>query len=366
MKIAVIGDSHFGKGNDSLAHDNYFGRFYNEVFFPTLRQEGITKVWHLGDLYDRRRFINFDILSRSRKYFVEPISDYEVDFCMGNHDIYHNESNSLNSADLLMNDLDKFHIHQDAIEHKDFPVLFIPWITKENSERTMETIRRTKAKIALGHLDIFGFEMDKGAINKHGLARDIFDKFDAVYSGHFHHKNSDGNISYLGAPYEMTWADCDDPKGFHILDTDSWEMRFVQNPMTLYKKFYYDDVSRIDDIMRIINDGASDFAGKYVKIYIENRTQHNLFDTVHKIITSAGVHDLSTIDKIPEFVIKSSVTNALSESVELGESVGNEDTGKIISTYVSGATYPAHINPDRMRVEMDSLYREASQMTSQT
>ena len=47
MKIAIITDQHFGaRKNSKLFHD-YFLKFYNDVFFPTLESEGITssKAW---------------------------------------------------------------------------------------------------------------------------------------------------------------------------------------------------------------------------------------------------------------------------------------------------------------------------------
>ena len=45
----------------------------------------------------------------------------------------------------------------------------------------------------------------------------IFEKFDTVFSGHFHHKSDDGQIYYLGAPYEITWSDYNDPKRISYL-----------------------------------------------------------------------------------------------------------------------------------------------------
>jgi DNA repair exonuclease SbcCD nuclease subunit len=356
MKIAVINDTHFGRSNDSLIHDAYFRCFYDEIFFPALEQNKIEIVWHGGDLFDRRRFVNFNILSNAREYFIDPISSYNTFFAMGNHDIYYSENSKLNSPDLLVN-FRSFEIMADANEYvfDGLKVLFIPWITNENRDRTMEMIAKTDARVAYGHLDVHGFEMDKGAINKHGLDLKIFEKFERVWSGHFHHKNG----IYLGAPYQMTWADCDDPKGFHILDTATLEMKFIQNPFTLYKKWVYDDVDHLDKVLAVINENGESFRGKFVKIMIQNRTQHDLFDTIHQVISRAGVHDLSVIDKLPQFVINQNINN-IEQTAELNESIGNEDTGKIISSHVETAKFPAHINRDIIRDEMSSLFVEAS------
>jgi predicted phosphodiesterase len=61
MKIALITDTHFGARSDSIPFDNFFRKFYDNIFFPTLAQEHITSVIHLGDCFDRRKYINFTI-----------------------------------------------------------------------------------------------------------------------------------------------------------------------------------------------------------------------------------------------------------------------------------------------------------------
>ena len=49
MKVAIITDTHYGaRKNSKLFHD-YFEKFYNEIFFPKLEEEGITTVIHMGD-----------------------------------------------------------------------------------------------------------------------------------------------------------------------------------------------------------------------------------------------------------------------------------------------------------------------------
>ena len=63
-----------------------------------------------------------------------------------------------------------------------------------------------------------------------------------MFSGHFHHKSDDGQIYYLGPPYQIYWNDFDDPKGFHIFDTDTRELERIVNPYTLFSKIFYDDI----------------------------------------------------------------------------------------------------------------------------
>ena len=61
MKIALITDTHFGARNDNLAFNEYFYKFWEEVFFPYIEKEGIDTVIHLGDVMDRRKFVSYKI-----------------------------------------------------------------------------------------------------------------------------------------------------------------------------------------------------------------------------------------------------------------------------------------------------------------
>ena len=66
MKICLLGDTHFGMRGDSLEFHKYIKKFYDNIFFPYLIENKIDTVFQLGDLFDRRKFINFNsLISRS-------------------------------------------------------------------------------------------------------------------------------------------------------------------------------------------------------------------------------------------------------------------------------------------------------------
>ena len=120
-------------------------------------------------------------------------------------------------------------------------VFFQPWICPENKQQSLDAIAKTDAQILFGHLEVQGFEMHLGAINHEGLSPKVFEKFEYVFSGHFHHKSDNGTVYYLGNPYQITWSDYKDPRGFHIFDTETRELEFIQNPYEIFHKIYYDD-----------------------------------------------------------------------------------------------------------------------------
>ena len=59
MLIALLNDSHFGVRNDSQAFQNYQLDFFDNQFFPYMQDNNIKNLIHLGDVVDRRKYINF-------------------------------------------------------------------------------------------------------------------------------------------------------------------------------------------------------------------------------------------------------------------------------------------------------------------
>jgi 3',5'-cyclic AMP phosphodiesterase CpdA len=88
MKIALITDTHWGVRNDSIAFHNNNKKFLDNVFFPKLASLGIDHVIHLGDIVDRRKYINFLTANRLRNDFLDPLESMGItlDSIAGNHD----------------------------------------------------------------------------------------------------------------------------------------------------------------------------------------------------------------------------------------------------------------------------------------
>ena len=245
MKLCILGDTHFGARGDSLDFHKYFRKFYNDVFFPYLKENNITTIIQMGDLFDRRKYINFNSLYLSRKYFFDELiaNDLHMYTLIGNHDVSFKNTLEVNSPSLIIGDYQNIKVIQDfeTITLDDLSIDVVPWICDENESEIFNKIKKSKSDICFGHFEIAGFEMDRGNICDTGIDKKLLNRYDVVLSGHFHHKSSDGNITYVGTPYEMTWADYSDLKGFHIFDTETREMVFVKNPYTMFNKILYDD-----------------------------------------------------------------------------------------------------------------------------
>ena len=245
MKVAVITDQHFGarKGNQNL-HE-YFKKFYDTVFFPTLKKEGIDTIIDMGDTFDTRKGIDFWSLNWAKENYYNILRDMGVTVhtIVGNHTAYYKDTNDINSVDLLLREYDNVVVYGSPTEVKigGLDMLFIPWINEENREETMGMINSTKSKIAFGHLEMRGFFANKTYICEHGEDKTNYKKFEKVFSGHYHHRNFQDNIYYLGNPYEIYWHDVEETRGCHIFDTETLEHTPVNNPHRLFHIISYED-----------------------------------------------------------------------------------------------------------------------------
>lgn len=299
MKIALITDTHFGARGDSVAFAEYFNRFYYEFFFPYLKSNNISNIFHLGDIVDRRKYINFVTARHLRKFIDECYtSNIRLDVIIGNHDTSFKNTNEVNAMRELY-DHSKYEVNYydepTVVRLGDLDIGVLPWVCSGNYNESMEFLENTNAQVLFGHLEIAGFEMYKGAVNDHGLSTRIFDKFDLVCSGHFHHKSTRGNINYLGAPYEMSWSDFDDPRGFHIFDTETRELTFIQNPYTMFQKWFYDD-SKWQSFEAINEFNYAGAKGSYVKVIVKNKNNPFWFDTYIDRLEKAGALDIQVVE----------------------------------------------------------------------
>ena len=246
MKIAIITDQHFGaRKNSKLFHD-YFLKFYNDIFFPTLEREGITTVIDMGDTFDIRKSIDFSALQWAKDNYFDKLESMGITLhsIVGNHTAYYKNTNDVSAVDLLLREYDNVKTYSEvsSIEIGGCNILLVPWINKENEDKSFRAINMSQASICMGHLELNGFRATPGHMMEHGMEWSIFKKFDKTYSGHYHCRSNQENIYYLGNPYEMFWNDVNDEnRGFHIFDTETLDHTPVNNPYRLHKIIFYND-----------------------------------------------------------------------------------------------------------------------------
>jgi DNA repair exonuclease SbcCD nuclease subunit len=350
MKVALITDQHFGARNDSLHFLDFYEKFYKDTFFPKLDEHGITTVLILGDTFDRRKYVNFYSLKRTKEMFFDELAKrgIKVHMLAGNHDTYFKNTNDVNSVDLLLREYDNVQVidKPTTITVANTPICMIPWICPENYNECLAEVENTTANLCMGHFEIAGFAMHRGMPSLEGLNRDIFRRFDHVFSGHYHHRSTSDNIHYLGNPYELTWQDYNDPRGFHLFNLDDYTIEFIPNPNIMFHRVVYDD--REESITEINNKDLAKFTNTYVKVVVVNKTNPYLFDKFMNNLYNINPIDITTAEDMVD----------LTEGVEDDMINEAEDTITIINKFVDGIQ-EEHIDNDKLKTVLKELYVEA-------
>ena len=343
MKVAIITDTHYGarKGSDHL--HNYFEMFYRDVFFPSLEKYQVDTVIHMGDIFDSRKSIDLKSLEWSKKVVFEPLKKYNVYAIVGNHDCYYKDTNYVNSPELLLRAYPNIKLYSKATEIKidKLKILMLPWINSENFDETKKLIDGCDSKIVMGHLEINGFRATRGHMMENGMDTSVFDKFDRVYSGHFHTRSTDGKIYYLGNPYEMYWNDVNDTRGFHIFDTNTLELTPINNPYKLFYNVYYDDTN-----YKLFN--TSIYKNKIVKVIVRKKSNIKEFEKFIDKLYASGVQDLKIIEN---FEIQES------EEFDINE---DENTLSILNRYIEESEFD--LDKNIIKNIFQDLYREACEV----
>jgi predicted phosphodiesterase len=349
MKIALLNDTHFGARSDSPAFIKYFNRFYDEIFFPYLEENNITTLIHLGDVVDRRKFINFNTAHNFQNKFWKRLWEMKIDthIILGNHDTYYKNTNSINSMQQLITTFDGVNepfIYEKpkTVEFDGLPILFVPWICPENEEESLKAITESQAQICMGHLEVKGFEMHKGHFQDHGLEMDLFKRFEKVYSGHYHRKSDNGTIFYLGTQYEITWSDYQCPKGFHVFDTNTRELTRIPNPISMFKKILYNDKVNSYSTMDI-----SEYENCFIKVIVEEKTDVNQFgDFIDRLHNEIHTNEVNVIED----------SYNINSTADVNIVDQGEDTLSFLQNYIN--SLDTELDKNKMNSIVKDLYSE--------
>ena len=346
MKIAIITDQHFGaRKNSKLFHD-YFLKFYNDIFFPTIEERGIKVVVDMGDTFDSRKGIDFAALAWAKNNYYDRLAELGVTVhtIVGNHTAYYKNTNEVNAVDLLLREYKNVIIYSEPTEVKlgNLPVLFVPWINEENSENTFKSVKDFTGVHAMGHLELNGYPAHRGHIMAEGLDGKLFEGFKHVFSGHYHTRSSDGQVHYLGNPYEIYSNDMKDTRGFHIYDTETGELEAVNNPYTMYEVIYYEDTPYQTFDMR-------SYEGKIVKLIVRKKSNPKKYEKFVDKLLASNIAELNIVEL------------ASGETVDLNKyDPESEDTISILNRYVEESDQ--QINKSEIQSIIQEVYQEACEM----
>ena len=346
MKIAIITDQHFGaRKNSKLFHD-YFLKFYEDIFFPTLIKEGITTIVDMGDTFDSRKGVDFVSLEWAKNNYYDKLEELGITIhtIIGNHTAYYKNTNDLSGVGLFLREYDNVKIYSEAEEVTldKTKFLFVPWINSENQNKTFELIEESDSPCVMGHLELNGFMATRGHYMEHGMDANVFDKFDRVFTGHYHMRSNQGNVFYLGNPYEMYWNDVNDrERGFHLFDTDTLVHTPINNPYQIFHNLYYEDTPhQMLDITK--------YNQKILKVIVRKKSDPKQFEKYIDKLYSSNLAELKIVENFD-----------FTEGEEF-EAEESEDTISLLNRYIQ----ESEVDLDKSIVTeiLQDVYREACEV----
>jgi len=347
MRVVIISDLHFGFKRQSAVFHDYFLKFYNDVFFPFLKDNNITTVVDMGDTFDNRKTLDLTTIEWAKRNFYDRLQELgcTVHTIVGNHTSYYRNTNKINTPELLLDQYPNIIAYSEPtiVEFDNLPVLMIPWINQENEAQSLELIQNAKVKIAMGHLELNGFYVNRGTTMEEGRDADIFSRYKKVFTGHYHTRSDNGTVFYIGNPYEMFFNDAGDRRGFVVFDTDTLKHAYVNNPYTLFDYVYYDDTD-------ISDFDFESYAGKIIKVIVRKKTSNEMFDAFINNFYSVGVADLKIIENYSQQVEQ-----------EFDVSLENEDTFSLIQRFVEESEND--LNKEKLKLILSEIHKEACEIS---
>ena len=215
-KAVVFTDIHYGLKSNSHQHLRDCNNFV-DWFIEEAKVRGAETCFFLGDWHHHRASVNVATLNASWKD-LKKLNDFfdKVYFITGNHDLYYRDKRELNSMEFAR-DLDNFVMVDELFEEGNVGI--VPWLV----ENEYKKVAKMKCKYMFGHFELPFFKMnamiempDHGGINASMLRNP-----DYVFTGHFHKRQYDENIHYIGNAFPHNYADAgDNDRGYMYLEWD--------------------------------------------------------------------------------------------------------------------------------------------------
>jgi DNA repair exonuclease SbcCD nuclease subunit len=213
-KVACFTDIHFGLKSGSRIHNQDCEDFV-AWFCETAKRENCETAIFLGDWHHNRSTTDVSTMNYTVSNLERLSQNFEkVYFILGNHDLFYKDKREINSIEFMRLFPNVVPIKETLTEGD---VTIMPWLVGEE----WRTVSKIKSRYVFGHLELPLFYMNAMVqMPDHGqLQGDHFVNQEYVFSGHFHKRQSKGNVTYIGNAFPHNYADAgDDDRGMMILE----------------------------------------------------------------------------------------------------------------------------------------------------
>ena len=276
FKYGLMTDLHFGISNNNSDILNWQKKAMNKSI-KYFKNNNVNNIIILGDVFDNQNLNSTLIMYEVIKIFGKLSSEFDnVWVLVGNHDMYYKNSREVNILSVLLkNKYMNVHVVDQFTQIDN--ISLCPWIV---DEKDIENIKNDNKNILIAHLEINGFYYNKQSkISTKGLNKSLFKKYDMVLSGHFHSKQHQDNIHYLGTMMPLKWNEYNEPHGIHILNTETLELTFHDLEISMF------DVLKFDKDKNYDLESLDAYKNKHVKILLQNWDR----DVYNKMISNIGI-----------------------------------------------------------------------------
>ncbi len=226
-KAAVFTDIHFGLKSNSKIHNQDCEEFV-DWYIEQAQAAGCETGIFCGDWHHNRNSLNITTMDATLRSLEKLGQSFEQFFYFpGNHDLYYKDKRDIHSVEFGKH-IPGVTVVNEITEVED--VCLVPWLVGDEWKK----IEKIKAKYMFGHFELPSFYMN--ALVKmpdHGdLKPEHFKHQEYVFSGHFHKRQVQGAIHYIGNAFPHNYADAwDDERGMMILDRENnKEPQFINWP----------------------------------------------------------------------------------------------------------------------------------------
>lgn len=232
-KAMVFTDIHLGQKSNSILHNQDCEQFVDWMI-DLAKQENCETCIFMGDWHHHRNSVNLQTLSTGIKIFEKISQNFDQVYMIpGNHDLYYKDKRDVHGTEWAKH-LPNVNVLNDWYEDGD--CIFVPWLVGEEHKK----IKKAEAKYMFGHFELPHFKMNAMVeMPDHGeLKHDHFSGIERVYSGHFHLRQKQKNIYYIGNAFPHNFSDAgDNERGCMILEWGEEERFFAWPDQPLYNTF---------------------------------------------------------------------------------------------------------------------------------
>lgn len=216
-KAAVFTDIHFGLKGNSKVHNDDCEEFV-DWFIETAKANSCETGIFCGDWHHNRNSLNLTTMDATIRSLEKLGAAFDKFYLfLGNHDLYYKDKRDVSST-MFGKHIPGITFVDRIITEED--VTLIPWLVGEEWKQ----VQKIKSKYIFGHFELPHFYMNAMVqMPDHGeLTSEHFANQDYVFSGHFHKRQVQGKIHYIGNAFPHNYADAwDDARGMMILDREN-------------------------------------------------------------------------------------------------------------------------------------------------